>query len=115
MKKNFAIIFATLIVALVLWGVFLENSATTIVINGEEIAGPMKGLMGAGGLAVALVGLISLSILLALAFAGTGIIILGCVIVAGGILTAFIFPFLLPVLVPLALIWVFAALLRKKN
>jgi hypothetical protein len=114
MKKNFAVMIATLMVALVLWGLFFENSSTMIVINGQEIEGPLKGMLGAGGLVVALIALISLAILLALAFAGTGIIIVGCIIVAIGVFTAFAFPFLFPVLIPLALIWAFIALIRKK-
>jgi hypothetical protein len=114
MKKNFAVMIAALMVALVLWGLFFENSSTIIVINGQEIEGPLKGALGAGGLVVALIALISLAILLALAFAGTGIIIAGCIVVAIGIFSAFVFPFLFPVLIPLALIWAFIALIRKK-
>jgi hypothetical protein len=114
MKKNFAVMIAVLMVALVLWGLFFENSSTIIVINGQEIEGPLKGALGAGGLVVALIALISLAILLALAFAGTGIIIAGCIVVAIGIFSAFVFPFLFPVLIPLALIWAFIALIRKK-
>lgn len=114
MKKNFAVMIAVLMVTLVLWGLFFENSSTIIVINGQEIEGPLKGALGAGGLVVALIALISLAILLALAFAGTGIIIAGCIVVAIGIFSAFVFPFLFPVLIPLALIWAFIALIRKK-
>lgn len=114
MKKNFVIVTAVLMVALILWGLFFENSSTMIVINGQEIEGPLKGMLGAGGLVVVLIALISLAILLALAFAGTGIIIVGCIIVAAGIFTAFMFPFLFPILIPLALIWAFIALIRKK-
>lgn len=114
MKKNFAVMIAALMVALVLWGLFFENSSTIIVINGQEIEGPLKGALGAGGLVVALIALISLAILLALAFAGTGIIIAGCIVVVIGIFSAFVFPFLFPVLIPLALIWAFIALIRKK-
>ncbi len=114
MKKNLVIVIAALIVALVLWGLFFENSSTVIMINGQEIEGPLKGMLGAGGLVVALIALISLAILLALAFAGTGIIIAGCVIVAIGVFMAFVFPFLFPILIPLALVWVFIALIRKQ-
>ena len=114
MKKSFAIVIAALMVALVLWGLFFENSSTMIVINGQQIEGPLKGMLGAGGLVVTLIALISLAILLALAFAGTGIIIAGCIIVTAGIFTAFVFPFLFPILIPLALIWAFIALMRKK-
>ena len=115
MKKNFAIIFAALMLTLVLWGLFFENSATTIMINGQEIEGPLKGVLGAGGLVVTLIALICMAILLTLAFAGTGIIIFGCFIAGIGVFAAFMFPFLFPILIPLALIWVFITLIRKKN
>jgi hypothetical protein len=114
MKKNFAMVIAVLMGTLVLWGLFFENSSTIIVINGQEIEGALKGMLGAGGLVVALIALISLAILLALAFAGTGIIIVGCIIVAAGIFTVFVFPFLFPILITLALVWTFIALIRNK-
>lgn len=114
MNKNFAIAVAVLLTLLVLWGLFFENSATVIYINGQQIEGPLKGMFGAGGLVVAFIALFSLAILLALAFAGTGFIILGCMIVAAGIFSAFALPFLFPLLIPLVLIWAFAALRRKK-
>jgi hypothetical protein len=34
-------------VALVLWGLFFENSSTIIVINEQEIEGPLKDMPGA--------------------------------------------------------------------
>lgn len=114
MKKNYAVFIAIVMLALVVWGLFFESSSTMIVINGQEIEGPLKGLLGAGGLVVALIALISLAIILALAFAGTGIIIVGCIIVAIGIFTAFAFPFLFLILIPLVLVWAFIALIRNK-
>lgn len=115
MKKFFAILFAVLMLALFLWGAFFENSSTSIIINGQEVTGPLKGMLGAGGLVVSLVALSCFAILLALAFAGTGIIVLGCLIVGMGFVTALMFPFLLPVLVPLGLVWIYIALTRTKK
>lgn len=115
MAKKFAIVLAIFMVVLALWGLFFENNSTTIVINGQEVSGPLKGMMGVGGMAVALIALICLAILLALAFVGTGIIILGGMIVGGVIFMAFMFPFLLPLLIPLTLIWAFIALIRQKG
>lgn len=115
MKKNFAIIFAVLMLALVIWGLFFENSSTTIIINGQEIVGPFKGVLSVGGFAVALIALICLAILLALAFAGTGIIVIGCIIIGIGIFSALMLPFLLPIFIPLALVWFFITLIRNKN
>ncbi len=115
MKKSLGGVLAGLMIALFLWGAFFENNSISILINGQEVTGSMKGVLGAGGLLISLVALICFAILLALAFAGTGIIILGCMIVGIGFATALVFPFLLPVLVPLGLIWIYIALTRAKS
>ena len=115
MKKNFAIIFAALMLALVMWGLFFENSSTTIMINGQEVVGPFKGVLGVGGLGVALIALVCLAILLALAFAGTGIVVLGCIVIGIGVFSVFMLPFILPIFIPLALVWLFITLMRNKN
>lgn len=115
MAKKFAIILAGFIVAVALWGLFFENNTTTILINGQEVSGPLKGMIGAGGMAVALIALISLAILMAFAFAGIGIIILGCMVVGSVIFAVFMFPFLWPLLIPLTLIWAFIAVVRHKG
>lgn len=112
MARKFAILLAILIVAVALWGLFFENNSTTILINGQEVSGPLKGIIGAGGMVVVSIALIGLAILMAIAFAGTGIIV-GCMIVGSVIVAAFVFPFLLPLLIPLILIWVYIAIARK--
>lgn len=115
MKKNLGVVLAGLMIVLFLWGAFFENGSTSIIINGQEVTGPLKGMLGAGGLVVSLVALSCFAILLALAFAGTGIIMLGCLIIGMGFVTALMFPFLLPVLVPLGLVWIFIALTRTRK
>lgn len=114
MAKKLAIILAAFMLAIVVWGLFFENDAVTIVINGQQVTGPLKGLIGAGGMVVALIALICAAILLVFAFAGTGIIVLGFLILGGVMLMGFAFPFLLPMLIPLAVVWGFIALVRHK-
>lgn len=113
MKKNFALLIVAFLATIILWGLFFENSATVIMINGQQVESPFKGLLGAGGLVVALIALICMAILLALVFAGTGMMILGCIVVGVAIFTAFMVPFSFPLLIPLALVWAFVALIRK--
>ena len=73
----------------------------------------LKGTIGAAGLIVGLIALFCAAIFLLFVFAGIGILILGGVIVVGLILAASAFPFLLIVLLPLAVVWLFIALTRK--
>jgi hypothetical protein len=115
MARKLAIVLAISMLALVVWGLFFENNATTIVINGQQVTGPLKGAIGAGGMVVALIGLFCVAILSVFVFAGLGIIILGGLILFGVILAGFAFPFLLPLLIPLAIVWGFVALARHKS
>lgn len=115
MTRKLAIVLAISLLALVVWGLFFENHATTIVINGEQVTGPLKGAIGAGGMVVALIALFCVATLLLFVFAGLGLIVLGGFILGGVVLAGFAFPFLLPLLVPLAVVWAFIALVRHKT
>jgi len=48
-------------------------------------------------------------------FAGIGVIVLGFFVIVGVILAGFAFPFLLPLLIPLAILWGFVAIARRTN
>jgi hypothetical protein len=115
MARKLAIALAILMLAIVAWGLFFENHAITIVINGQQVTGPLKGAIGAGGLVVALIALFCAATLLVFVFAGAGIIVLAGFILGGVILAGFAFPFLLPLLLPLAVVWGFIALARHKS
>ena len=113
MARKLAIALAVLMLVIVAWALFAESNAVTIVINGQEVAGPLKGAIGIGGLVVALIALVCAAILLAFVFAGIGVIVLGLVVLAGLLLALLAFPFLLPVLIPLAIVWAFVAIARR--
>jgi hypothetical protein len=115
MGKKLAIALAVLMLAIVAWGLFMESSGVTIVINGQEVTGPLKGTIGAAGLVVALIALFCAAILLVFVFAGLGVIVLGGVVFVGMILAWLAFPFLLPLLIPLAILWVFVAMTCRTN
>src|ERR1051325_8898494 len=106
MTKKLAIALALILLVIVVWGLFVEGGATKIIINGQELTGPLKGIVGAGGLIVALIALFCAAILLVFVFAGVGLFVLGCVMVLGLILAGFTFPLLLVLLVPIAIVWV---------
>ncbi len=115
MARKLAIALAVLMLVIVGWALFAESNAVTIVINGQEVSGPLKGAIGIGGLVVALIALGCAAILLAFVFAGIGVIVLGLVVLAGLVLAMLAFPFLLPVLIPLAIVWAFVALVRRSK
>jgi hypothetical protein len=115
MAKKLAIAFAVLMLAIAMWGLFLESSGVAIVINGREVTGPFKGAVGAGGLVVALIALFCSAILLLFVFAGMGLMLLGFFVFLGTVLAVLAFPFLLPLLIPLAILWGFVAMTRGTN
>lgn len=113
MAKKAAIALAFVMLAIFAWGLFFDAGSTRIIIDGQELTGPLKGTIGAAGFIVGLIALFCAAIFLLFVFAGIGIFILGGVIVAGLILAGFAFPFLLVLLLPLAVVWVFIAITRK--
>ena len=115
MTKKLAIALALVMLAMVAWGVFGEGGATRIIINGEELTGPFKGAIGAAGLIVASVALFCAAIFLVFVVAEVGLFVLGCVIAVGLILSGLAFPYLLLVLIPLAIVWLFIATARHKS
>jgi len=115
MTKKMAIALAVVMLAIVAWGVFVEGGATRIIINGQELTGPFKGAIGAAGLIVGSVALFCGAIFLLFVVAGVGLFVLGGVIAVGLILSGLMFPYLLLVLIPLAIVWVFIAIARHKS
>lgn len=113
MLRKAAIVLAIAMLAVVAWGLFFEAGSTRIIVNGQELIGPLKGTIGAAGLIVGMIALFCAAIFLLFVFAGIGILMLGGVIVVGLILAASMFPFLLIVLLPLAVVWLFIAITRK--
>lgn len=115
MTKKMAIVLAVVMLALVAWGVFVEGGATRIIINGQELSGPFQGAIGAAGMIVAAVALFCAAIFMVFVVAGVGLFVLGCMIAVGLILSVFAFPYLLLVLLPIAIVWLFIAIARHKS
>lgn len=110
MTQKAAIALALIMLVVVAWGLFFEAGAIKIVINGQELTGPLKGTIGAAGLIVGLIALFCAAIFMLFVFAGIGIFILAGAIVAGLIVAGIAFPFLLIVLLQLAIVWAFIAI-----
>lgn len=113
MDRKAAIALAFVMLIIVAWGLFFEAGSTSIIINGQEIVGPFKGAIGAAGLIISLIALFCAAIFLIFVFAGIGIFFLGGMLLIGLMLAGFVFPFLLILLLPLTIVWLFIALTRK--
>jgi hypothetical protein len=113
MVKKLASILVILMIILLAWVLYSSTTDISIIINGKPITGPLAPAIGIWKLMLAIVILFSVAIILAFVFAGVGLIVLGVLTLVGLILVAVALPFLLPLLVPLFIIWIFCALLRS--
>ena len=99
--------------AVAAWALLMERSTVSIVIDGRQVAGPLVGTLEARGVILALIALFCAATFLLFVFAGFGLIVLASFVLIGMILAWVMFPFLLPLLIPLALLWGFIAFTRK--
>ncbi|ALK95574.1 hypothetical protein AB595_19010 [Massilia sp. WF1] len=119
MKKTAAFVILFLF-ALLLWNVFafgLNGGDMAFNVDGEEVGGPLGALLAilfAGG-GTLLAGLILLVVgaVLAVVFAGVGIILIGGLGIGAVVLALAVSPLLLPLLLPLAVIWYLVSRSRR--
>ena len=112
--KKVAILLALVVLALLAWALF-RSSGVVITVNGEPLVGPAKLAAEGWGLLVAVVALFCAAILLAFVFAGIGLIVLGVLVLVGLVLAWLAFPFLVPLLIPLFIVWAFVAAVRSSD
>ena len=111
MKKTaaFAILF---LFALLVWNVFvfgLNGGDMAFNIDGDQIDGPLGGLLAmllaGGGTLLAAVIMLMVGAILAVVFAGVGLMLIGGLGLGALLLALAVSPLLLPLLLPLALAW----------
>ena len=112
MTKKLAIVLAVLMVGFLCWVLLGASDSVSIAINGKQIESPFGAVTGAWGVISAVVILFCAAILLVFVFYGLALIILGCLVLAGSIIAAMTFPFLLPILIPLFAVWLFCCLVK---
>ncbi len=114
MVKKLALFLAILMIVFLLgWSLLGLTTDVSVSINGREITGPLGAAVGLWGIILSAVILFCVAILLAFVFAGVGLVIVGCLALVGIILVAVSLPFLLPLIIPLFIVWVFCAIFRR--
>lgn len=98
------------LLALAALSVFFGHSVT-VVIDGQPVSRVFGGLVSVGGGLVAIVALFCAAIVLALVFAGIWLLLTGIAVFVILIVLAMMAPFLLPLLVPLGIVWLLVALI----
>lgn len=117
--KKIAPLVILFLFCLLIWNVFVHPSGMTIDIDGDTIDGPLGAVLAAlfagGGLIIGALALLFVGALLAVVFAGVGVVLalaLGLTLLAVG---AAISPLLLPILIPVAIIWCFVSRARRNR
>jgi hypothetical protein len=111
MIKKLALVLTVLMIVFLAWA--LWGPGLYVTINGHEITSPFDAIVGVWGLILSVAIIFFVGIILALVFAGVGLIILGCLALVGLILAVIASPFLLPLLIPLFIVWIICSLARK--
>jgi hypothetical protein len=115
MKKTAAIIILFLF-AMLVWNVFTFGDSV-VNIDGEDIGGPLGAVLATffagGGLLLAGVIMLFVGAVLAVVFAGVGILCIGGLAVGACVLALMVSPLLLPLLVPVAIVWWLVSRSRK--
>jgi hypothetical protein len=108
MKKTAAFVIVFLF-ALLLWNVFFYSGDMTFNVDGDEVGGPFGALLAmlfaGGGTLIAMLVMLVVGAVLAVVFAGVGIILIGGLGIGALALALAVSPLLLPLLLPLAVIW----------
>lgn len=116
MKNRTAFILLFLF-ALLCWSVFDTHNDMNFMVDGDEVGGPLGALLGlvfaGGGIVLAGFILLVVGAVLAVVFAGVGIVCIGGLAFGALGVALVAAPFLLPLLLPLALIWYLARRSRK--
>ena len=105
--KKIVLILVALLIGLMAWEL-MQSGNVSVTVNGNELTGPMKALVSGWGILVERVIIFFVDIMLTFIFVGVGLMILGSFVLVGLILVALSFPFLLPILIPLFIVWVVA-------
>jgi hypothetical protein len=115
MKKTAAIIILFLF-AMLVWNVFTFGDSV-VNIDGEDIGGPLGAVLATffagGGLLLAGVIMLFVGAVLAVVFAGVGILCIGGLAIGACVLALMVSPLLLPLLVPVAIVWWLVSRSRK--
>lgn len=105
------------LIALIAWDMLADSGG--IQIDGEEFDGPFGTLLGlvfgSIGLIIGTLVVLCVGALLAVVFAGVGVLVIGALALAALLALVAVSPLLLPLLVPAAIIWFFVARSRRNR
>ena len=107
------------LIALIAWDMIGDTSGFHMDIDGEEFDGPLGALLGlffgSLGLIIGTIVALCVGALLVVVFAGVGVLLVGALALAAALGMLAVSPLLLPILIPLAIIWFFVSRSRRNR
>ncbi|MES2759562.1 MAG: hypothetical protein V4693_19495 [Pseudomonadota bacterium] len=117
--KKIAPVVILLLCFLLVWNVFADPFHTSFDLDGDVVDGPLGALIGllfaGGGLIIAALVVLVVGAVLAVVFAGVGLLLTLGLGVGALVLAAALSPLLLPILIPAAIIWFFMDRSRRNR
>jgi hypothetical protein len=117
--KKIAPIVILFLFCLLAWNIFVQPHGMTFDIDGEDIDGPLGAALGllfaGGGIVIGALVVLFVGAVLAVVFAGIGVLLALGLGLAALVLAAVISPLLLPLLIPAAIIWFFMSRNRRNR
>lgn len=117
--KKYALLAILVLFAMAVWNMSFDMDGMHVVFGDEELDGPLGALVGvvAGGLGLLIGGLVMLfvGVVLALVFAGLGVMAIVGLGFGALVLALAVSPLMLPVLIPVAIIWLLARRRKQRS
>ncbi|HEX8611651.1 MAG TPA: hypothetical protein VF800_10225 [Telluria sp.] len=117
--KKFAPLLLLFLFIMVAWEAMAGSSGMSIDIDGEHLDGPLGTLFGmlfaGGGLLIAALVMLFVGLLLAVLFAGLGVLAVGALVLAALLVGVLVSPLLLPLAIVAAIAWYLARGERKQR
>lgn len=117
--KKYAPYIILFLVALIAWDMFADASSFHMDIDGDEFGGPLGALLGllfgSLGLIIGTIVALCVGTLLVVVFAGVGVLLMGGLALAACVGLLAVSPLLLPILIPVLIIWFFVSRSRRNR
>ena len=117
--KKYAPYIILFLVALIAWDMLADTSGFHMDIDGDEFDGPLGALLGllfgSLGLIIGTIVALFVGALLVVVFAGVGVLLVGGLALAASLGLLAVSPLLLPILIPVAIIWFFVSRSRRNR
>ena len=107
--KKYAPYLILFILSILIWDALFDHGGMAFTIDEESFDGPLGSIAGfllaSGGAILGLIVAAIVAVVVAVVFAGVGVIVVAALVLGAAVAIIAISPLMLPLLIPLAIIW----------